>query len=58
MTALANPQLSAHTADNHRVAASTLTRASNNKFRIIKSATGTTTRECTGSDGGCNGGTW
>ncbi len=34
------------------------TSKSGNKFRIIKSTTGTTTRECTGTDGGCNAGTW
>jgi type IV pilus assembly protein PilA len=34
------------------------TSKSGNTFSIVKSSTGTTTRECTGTDGGCNGGTW
>jgi type IV pilus assembly protein PilA len=34
------------------------TSKSNNTFTIAKAASGTITRTCTGSGGGCNGGSW
>ena len=34
------------------------TSKSTNTFTITKDANGVTTRSCTGSDGGCNGGKW
>jgi hypothetical protein len=34
------------------------TSKSNNTFTIAKNANGTITRTCTGSGGGCNGGSW
>ncbi len=36
----------------------TATSKSTNTFSIEKLAAGTTTRTCTGTDGGCNNGTW
>ena len=43
------------TASSYKV---TATSKSGNTFTITKTAAGTTTRSCTGSDGGCNGGSW
>ena len=36
----------------------TATSQSGNTFTIKKDSAGTTTRSCTGSNGGCSGGTW
>ena len=43
------------TANSYKV---TATSKSGNTFSIEKTATGTTDRTCTGTDGGCNAGTW
>ncbi len=42
-------------ADSYKV---TATSKSDNTFSITKAANGTTSRTCTGTDGGCNAGTW
>jgi type IV pilus assembly protein PilA len=47
--------VSAADADSYTVVA---TSKSNNTFTIKKTATGQTTRSCTGTNGGCSGGTW
>ena len=43
------------TANSYEV---TATSKSGNKFTITKASDGTTTRTCTGTDGGCNAGSW
>ncbi len=46
---------SGETANSYAV---TATSKSGNKFTITKASDGTTTRSCTGTDGGCNNLTW
>jgi type IV pilus assembly protein PilA len=54
-TVTATPTTTNTAGDGYKVVA---TSKSGNTFTITKAADGTTTRTCTGSNGGCSNGTW